>query len=151
MEIKKSNPFSCSECALDLDLASGYARPPGCSLVLSFSRVCYAHSQTNKVSKSIFWFWTCTNNGWVSVADAGRWNEHGAEPVPWSRILGAYQRSYLHRSTFSKPKFTAVINSNLQAPLRSSDNPSYGYLCAHRKDGGQRKEDGKEEKSTEKW
>lgn len=151
MEIKKSNPFSCSECVLVLDLTSSYARPPGFSLVLLFFCVCYAHSQTNKVSKSIICFRRCTYNSWVSEADAGRWSECAEKPVPWSRILGAYQRSYLHRSTFSKTKFTAVINSNLQALLRPSDNPSHGYLCVHRKDGGVPKEDRKEEKSTENW
>lgn len=76
----------------------------------------------------------CTYKGWVSKADTGWWSVHAAKPVLWSRILGTYQCCYLHSSTFSKRTFTAMINSNCQAPLRSSDNLSRGCcVCKERK------------------
>lgn len=102
---------------------------------------------TNKVSKSIICLRTCTYKGRVSKADTGRWSVHAAKPVPRSRILGAYHCCYLHGSTFSKTKFTALINSNCQAPLRWSDNPSRGcWVCAQK--GRRRTEGGRERKKT---
>lgn len=69
-----------------------------------------------------------------------------------SRILGAYQRCYLHGSTFSKTKFTAMINSNCQAPLLSSDNPSCGScVCTERKTAirGRRGKEKKKQKNSD--
>lgn len=142
---KKSQTILATRNACSsLTLPPGCARPPGCSLV--FIILAYLLSTfTNKVSKSIICLRMCTYKGCRSKAGAGRWSVHAAEPVPWSRILGAYQRCYLHGSTFfffPKTKSTAMINSNCQAPLRSSDNPSHCCCVCTGKEDGERKQDG---------
>lgn len=102
-----SNNFSYLECVRALEFLSGCARLPGCSLAYSFRFKRHAHKQ---VSKSPY-----CGQGSLSVSVQ-------LSPHP------------LIKQHFSKPKFTAMMSSNCQPLLYSSDNPSRGRcICAERK------------------